>query len=125
MGGAVVAPLSAAVKDGIFWKNEAQRAFRERDLANRSLEAVGGPVAFWRDQAKDANLKLGNATRLVGGLREAEQEQRARAIHFSEDADRLRGRLGLVKQQLWDLWSALPDADPTKEALWAVWAPLE
>lgn len=119
-----VPTLSPDQRDAIYWKNEAQRAFRERDEVKRSLEAIGGPATYWRDQAKEASKKHGDALRQVGGLRQAEQEQRQRAIEFSEQLDALKDHVAGQKRALWEIWSALVDGDPMKSQLWEAWAAL-
>lgn len=108
----------------IYWKNQADQAFKERDAIKASLVATDGPAAHWRGQAKEANKKLGDANRRLDGVRRAEQEQRDFAIRFSEEADAMKREIGRVKQQLWAVWSALDDADPTKRSLWEIWGAL-
>lgn len=108
-------PLSP---DAIYWRGEAQKAIKEREDIKKSLVASDGPAAFWRDQAKDASKKLADAQQRVDGLRKGEREQRENAIKFSEEVDALKRQVGTVKQRLWEVWGALDETSPMKQALW-------
>lgn len=108
----------------IYLEGELQKAIREREDIKRSLQAAGGPAVFWRQQAKDLSKKLGDQMRLVGGLRQAEVDERQHAIRFSEQADALRAQIDGLKLGLWELWSGLDDDNPAKQQLWSVWAAL-
>jgi len=130
MAGAATGPRALS-PDALHWRAQAEEAIKEREAIKQSMAAEDGPAAFWRRQAKDATAMLGHAlrrhedaSRVVTNLRNSEQQQREAVIKFSEELDALKRRVGGLKQQLWDVWSRLDDADPTKRALWDIWGPL-
>jgi len=110
-----------ALKDAAYWRGETQRAVREREEIKKSLESQEGPAAYWRHQAKDASRKLSDALKRIESARKHEEEQRAKAIVFSEEVDRLKDRIQALKRGLWNLFCDLEDS-PLRRSLWDFWA---
>lgn len=110
-----------ALKDAAYWRGETQRAVREREEIKKSLESQEGPAAYWRHQAKDASRKLSDALKRIESARKHEEEQRAKAIVFSEEVDALKDRIQGLKRGLWNLFCDLEDS-PLRRSLWDFWA---
>lgn len=115
--------LDQALRDAAYYRGEMQRAAKERDEIKRSLESTDGAAAYWRKQAKDSSRKLSDALTRIDRTRKNEEEQRLRAIAFSEECDVMRKQLQTLKRGLWDIWTDVQDGT-VKQALWNVWASL-
>lgn len=112
-----------ALQDAEYYKREMQRAIREREEIKRSLDATDGPAADWRRQAKTALVKLSDARRTIDNMRKRDEEQRTRAIHFSEEVDALKAQITTLKRDLWDVFTDIADS-PVRKKLWTIWASL-
>lgn len=103
---------------------EARRATAEREEVKRMLASTNGPAAAYREEAKKwmgSYKMLSHQFETQKAARLAEAQQR---LNLSEQIDRASALMGVVKKQLWEVWSALSDDTPVKAQLWDVWSRL-